>query len=200
MPAADASDVTFDKTLKLVEVASSTFDSIPIQELVDACADYQDEVINLDIPKLFDASGKDELGGGDLKPITMTFNDGWLFIGPADYAALQIFTVDGGTLLGPSNTTPFAPQLNITYDRAKGQEGKLLDSSAITTSLATIDARQVIIAKVQQNRIVTDPVTGVITVYDDDDVTPLFTADIFESTDSDQPYRGDGIDAKDRLT
>ncbi len=66
-------------------------------------------------------------------------------------------------------------------------------------ALATA-ATQALIEKILKNKTVTDPVAGTITVYDTDDVTPLFTANIFENVAGSQPYQGTGIDRRDRLT
>lgn len=60
--------------------------------------------------------------------------------------------------------------------------------------------RMVLAAKILQNKTITDPGTGLMTVYDDDDVTPLLTAAIFEDAASVEPYRGKGVDSRERLT
>jgi hypothetical protein len=56
-----------------------------------------------------------------------------------------------------------------------------------------------ILKKILTNRKVTDPATGIMTVYDDDDITPLLTARIWEDTGLTQPYRGSGIEEQERL-
>jgi hypothetical protein len=70
---------------------------------------------------------------------------------------------------------------------------------AAAPALATA-AIQAIAEKLLKNKTITDPVTGIITVYDDDDSTPLFTANIFENVAGTQPYQGQGIDRRNRLT
>ncbi len=52
----------------------------------------------------------------------------------------------------------------------------------------------------QRNKVVTDPVAGTVTVYDEDGVTPLFTGDLFEDAAGTQPYRGQGTERRERLT
>mgnify|MGYP003645628531 FL=1 len=42
-----------------------------MQDLVDAIRVYEAELDNLDIPKICDASGKEDLGGGVLVGITV---------------------------------------------------------------------------------------------------------------------------------
>lgn len=57
-----------------------------------------------------------------------------------------------------------------------------------------------VIQAILKNKTVTDPATGRMTVYDDDDVTPLFTADIFEDADGAQPYSGNGVERRETLS
>lgn len=54
--------------------------------------------------------------------------------------------------------------------------------------------------KLQQNRMETNPVTGVMTVFDDDDVTVLLSGNIYEDVLAAQLYRGRGIERRNRLT
>jgi hypothetical protein len=55
------------------------------------------------------------------------------------------------------------------------------------------------IRKLFFNAFKTDPVTGEMVVYDDDGVTPAFTAGIWEDVAKTQPYRGQGIERRDAL-
>lgn len=54
--------------------------------------------------------------------------------------------------------------------------------------------------KIAVNKQITDPTTGVMTVYDDDDVTPLLEAQMYEDAAETQPYRGRGAEVRERLT
>ena len=53
---------------------------------------------------------------------------------------------------------------------------------------------------VGRNKVVTDPSTGTYTVYDDDDVTVLYTGDLWQDAAGTTPYTGDGAERRDRLT
>ena len=100
--------------------------------------------------------------------------------------------VAGSIILGPTNTA-------VTVV-VRGIADKFDTSGA---GLTVIDDARVItskISKILTNRTETDPVTGIMTVYDDDDVTPLFTATIFEDIAATQQYRSQGIDRRDRLS
>lgn len=70
-------------------------------------------------------------------------------------------------------------------------------ASLLDTTLATD-----LIRKLLQNRTHTDPDTGVMTVFDDDDETPLLTAHVYEDVDGTEPYAvtSNRIDRRDRLT
>lgn len=56
------------------------------------------------------------------------------------------------------------------------------------------------LVKGQFNKMVTDPTTGTITLYDDDDVTVFKVASLFEDAGATQPYRGQGAERRERLT
>ena len=54
--------------------------------------------------------------------------------------------------------------------------------------------------KLLKNKTETNPVTGVMTVYDDDNTTVLFTANIWENIAGTTPYAGNAVNRRDRLT
>lgn len=60
-------------------------------------------------------------------------------------------------------------------------------------------AQLAIMRKIMRNKMVTDPDTGILTVYDDDGVTPLLTGNIYEDVLASQVYRGRGIERRERL-
>jgi len=79
--------------------------------------------------------------------------------------------------------------------------GKLLDSSVGATVIdELIDGRRLtLIEKITRNRLETDPTAGTLTIYDDDGLTPLVTANIYEDVAATQPYQGQGVDRRERL-
>jgi hypothetical protein len=56
-----------------------------------------------------------------------------------------------------------------------------------------------LIAKLLKNKQITDPATGKLTVYDDDDTTILVQGDLYENVSGSQQYRGQGAERRDRL-
>lgn len=57
----------------------------------------------------------------------------------------------------------------------------------------------VLALKLLRNKQITDPVTGKLTVYDDDGTTVLLQADLFEDSAGAQAYRGQGAERRERL-
>lgn len=55
------------------------------------------------------------------------------------------------------------------------------------------------IQKILRNKTITDPTTGVMTVYDDDGVTPFITANVYQDADGLTNYQGQGADRRERL-
>jgi hypothetical protein len=56
-----------------------------------------------------------------------------------------------------------------------------------------------IVDNVLLNRTETDPVTGTMTIYAKDDVTPLFTCNIWENIAGTTPYQGNAVNRRNRL-
>jgi hypothetical protein len=74
---------------------------------------------------------------------------------------------------------------------------ELVASHTDLTTLGGIVRLQYLLA---HNRVITDPSTGVMTVYADDDVTPLYTAAVWEDAAGTQAYQGSGAERRDKLT
>jgi hypothetical protein len=73
------------------------------------------------------------------------------------------------------------------------------DIGTIQVDIGALQLSTDLLRKLLQNKTTTDPSTGVMTIYDDDDATPLFTANIFEDVPGTQPYQGSGVERRDRL-
>lgn len=68
----------------------------------------------------------------------------------------------------------------------------LINPSVVSPSISNTE-------KMLRNRFITEPSTGVATLYDDDNVTPLFTGQLFEDAAGTQKYRGKGAERRERL-
>lgn len=73
-------------------------------------------------------------------------------------------------------------------------------TSAESSKLDGIDVEVTLLRKLMRNRMETNPTTGVMTIYDDDDSTVLLSGNIYEDVLASQIYRGRGIERRDRLT
>jgi hypothetical protein len=54
--------------------------------------------------------------------------------------------------------------------------------------------------KLNRNKFITDPGTGIATLYDDDGTTVLLQGQIFENATATQLYRGQGAERRERMT
>ena len=61
------------------------------------------------------------------------------------------------------------------------------------------DAAILLALKLLRNKVVTNPTTGVMTVYDDNGTTPLYTANVYEDIAGTMPFDGTGANRRDRL-
>ncbi len=61
------------------------------------------------------------------------------------------------------------------------------------------DARLTRIEKILRNKLITDPATGTMRLYDDDGTTLLLEADVFQDAAGTQPYQGQGAERRERL-
>jgi len=68
--------ILFDRVNKIIEVEAPDTE-LTIQFLYNAICDFQDEQINMDLPRVAMAAGKDFLGGDLYVGVTLTLLDGW---------------------------------------------------------------------------------------------------------------------------
>lgn len=106
-------------------------------------------------------------------------------------------SIDGGNLVAVdelgSTISPTFPTFGTYITRILSSSGTLVQSEVLESEITNL-------RKLWRNRQETNPSTGVMTVYDDDNVTPLFTAPVYEDVAGTQQYQGNGIDRRDRLT
>jgi hypothetical protein len=74
------------------------------------------------------------------------------------------------------------------------------NSAGLVVVQQAADMDFTLLRKVMTNKNVTDPTTGIMTVYDDDGVTVLLTAAIYEDAAGTQPYRSRGLERQEKLT
>jgi len=129
---------SFDRINKIVTVLAPDT-QVSVQELYDACRDYEDEPRNLDLDKIVDGAGKQELGGGVKVGITITLL-GWkvTFEGRAgpDWTLCEI---SGGNLVGYDSQTaqfyvPIEPSSYTTIVRTSSSSATLQELEALQYS------------------------------------------------------------------
>lgn len=85
--------------------------------------------------------------------------------------------------------------------RVSGSGVTAQDKEDIVNGVWSADEAAVIaiLQKLLRNAQHTNPVTGLMTVFDDDSQTPLFEAPVYEDVAGTIPYRGQGANRRDRL-
>ena len=108
----------------------------------------------------------------------------------------NFFDIQAGVLV--ANTVQAIPQNSAGNTVTEtGVSGLTANES---TDLATAAAAGPILEDVHDhvhNKQVTDPTTGIMTLYEDDGVTPLEEWDIWEDKDESVRYRGRGVEVRD---
>jgi hypothetical protein len=116
--------------------------------------------------------------------------------------ASHTLNVVGGVILVSGGGDPFASTLGnwlikINYQQpvqAIGVSGS--SSGGLTTAQ---DQRLERIEKFLRNKTITDPSTGMQTIYEDDGSTVFAEADLFEDASGNQRYRGQGAERREKL-
>lgn len=133
---------SFDKVNRIIEVAAPTTE-ITVQELINAIRDWEDELLNFDTPKIADASGKEDLGGGLQVGITLKlFN--WKLKFEARSGPVWVdCSVSGGNLVAVDGSgdpmNPMAPAPYVMIDREKAVSAALLQELEILAIKAKTD-------------------------------------------------------------
>lgn len=175
--------------------------SATVQEIYNACKDYEDLPESMAFEVLCSAVGKADLGAGRLTVITLTMLNGWKVkfadrAGPGE----TVCYITDGNLVG-DGYFPVADAANVHTVISQATTGAMLETgvsgltAAESAQLAIIDT----LTKVFVNKMITDPSTGQMIIYDDDDNTILLSGDIWEDVAGTQEYRGKGIERRDRL-
>jgi hypothetical protein len=116
---------------------------------------------------------------------------------PRSPEAIASFDLDPGTLIvGPTNTGGSIKVRGVgEFDsNLLGSPSPVVDDSELVRGSDVQTTR-----KLAQNRTHTDPNTGIMTVFDDNDVDIFLQGDLFEDVAATQPYRGQGAERRERL-
>jgi hypothetical protein len=135
---------TFDKVNRIIEVAAPDTE-VTIQELVNAIRDFEDELYNMEVAKIADASGKEDLGGGLQVGITLKLLNWKLKFEDRTGPDWVDCSVTGGNILAvdannqPMNPIERAAYVTVTVERAVSavllEEPEILEVKAKTDNL-----------------------------------------------------------------
>jgi len=115
---------------------------------------------------------------------TITFEDG-------QYAV---------NLVGANSNFADVTNVNQVSVRSANSAGLTNAVSGLTTTESTQLGQIDVVIKLFTNRMETNPSTGVLTIYDDDDTTVLYSGNIYEDILATQLYRGQGLERRNKLT
>ena len=190
---------TFDGTNRLITLDSG-ITSVDVQ--VDLYSDWKEWVLqgNGQYPPAFSTLGGEPLS--DVESIDGYYflrNDlGWRIKPPEEDIEITIT----GNLYGTDPDLPVFITTFGTYDTVislqVSSSAKVITVETGTGLSAEQDARLTLIEQILRNKFITDPSTGVATVYDDAG-NVLISGDIFEDAAGTQPYRGQGAERRERL-
>ena len=201
--------ITFDGASKRIVLDSV---SVAAAEIWSRWADWWQEDDNARWPLAFRQVGGDDLGGGLSIPPYLFLLNGWR-VRPMESSHNLTITgnlfVDGGGV--PVVQTLGTYQVNVNYTVPVQAQGIATSGSTGPNSAEIAEAvwahadanaladKLALCEAILRNKTVTDPASGTLTVFAADGTTPLLTAALFETVTTATPYRGRGIERRERL-
>jgi hypothetical protein len=191
-------------------VPAITFDGPNLRIILDEVADYdaQNDIYepwkdwarlsdNAKYPIAFDSTGGDPTSGGQtIAPYYFLRNDrGWRIRPPEADGEIDIV----GNLFPRDDTLPSTVTTLGDYTmllRMQISPQALVVPGALTDEQ---DEHLTRIDKMLRNKATLDPVTGILTIFDDDGLSILLEADVFEDSAGLISYRGRGVQRTEAL-
>lgn len=115
------SDIVFDwnSSPRIITVLSPST-SVTIQDLLDTCREAEDDLANMSYSQICSASGKDDLGGGELTGITIKLLNALLAFESRPGPIFAKCVVAGGNLVAvDSDGVGIDPIANTEYTQVK---------------------------------------------------------------------------------
>jgi hypothetical protein len=201
--------LTFDPATRRIVLDSA---SITATELYSRWVDWVATGDNAKYQPAFRSVGGDDLGGGLSIPPYFFLQNGWR-VRPMEANQTLTITgnlfVDGGgdpvvSTLGTFNVltklvVPVQAQGITTSGSSAPTASEVATAVWGHASAVDLLSRVQLAEAILRNKQVTDPVTGIMTVFDVDGVTPLLQAQLYEGIDTLVPYRGSGAERRERL-
>lgn len=131
---------TFDKTANIITVAEPDL-TVTISELITAIRDFEDNQFGMDISKIADASGKEDLGGGVSVGLTLKLLDWKLKFADRAGPTTVLADVVGGNLIAVDANgdfvNPIEPSTFVTVTKTASSSATIAsgDASAIADAV-----------------------------------------------------------------
>ena len=123
----------FDKVNRVITVKAPDTE-VTIQQLINTIRDWEDELVNTEVPKVADASGKDDLGGGLQVGITLKLLNWKVKFEDRSGPNYIDCGVSGGNLVAVDannqSMNPIAPAAYVTVTVAKAVSAALIAAIA----------------------------------------------------------------------
>ena len=206
--------ITIDPTNKRLILDST---SVTAQSIYAAWVDWLVLSDNSKYLPAFRTAGGEDLGGGLLIPAYYFLMNGWK-VRPLEGNQNLVITgnlfVDGGGVPVVSTLGTFQVNVNYTVPVqaqavvTSGSTGPTASEIAAAvrselapelTAVTDIQTKATLAAAILRNKTVTNPTTGIMTVYAEDNTTPLYTAQLYENVDASVAYRGQGAERREAL-
>lgn len=192
-------DYGFDWVNKIIEIESGVLE-ITAGDLRLAIHDAQDGTEGITFDQIANFGNPVVLTASTSTFLNVILLSTWKILSLSTTAT---FTVGSGNVVHITDGIAiFDSNVLVTLVNNTSAAGVLVESgvSGLTGSesaqLALIDT----LNKVMVNKFITDPGTGVLTIYDNDGTSVLFQGPIWEDAAGTVPYQGRGIERRDRLT
>ena len=185
---------TFDEQARVITVEAPDI-TITCQEIYNFLKKHESHASSMSKPTYVLAAGKTDLGAIGQTVITLTLTDVLVKFEDRPGPTYEICNVIAGNLVG--------------VDEFSASQYPLTDSTFVfasisqaTTGASIVEDTQteamLLMRKILDNALETDPVTGKMTLYDDDGVTPIREWNIYEDIAKTQPYRSQGTEVRDK--
>lgn len=128
-------EFTFIKETKIIEVGIADAE-VSVQQIYNACRDFEDENHNMEMYKLVDGSGKEELGSGVKVGITVKLIDWKLKFADRPPPDFVVCDVSGGNLVCYDTVqakfvNPIEPAAYVTVTKTSSSSATLQDLEAV---------------------------------------------------------------------
>lgn len=204
---------TFNGASKLIILSSGT----TTVDLSDLWSRWKDWVLlgNAGYAVAFETVGGEPIdsGAGTLVPLYLFIKNGWK-IRPQE--ADHTLAIGGGTLIVLEGGDPFTetqgdytvrinyqqPVQGIGYSTGGGtapSASEVADAVWQHSSADDLFDRVTMAQAILRNKTITNPDTGIMTIYDTDGSTPLYTAAIYQDASATIPYQGQGAERRELL-